>query len=646
MQKTCLLSIVAGYLVAVMLGCSQQESTGSRLSHDLGQPTRSNDTWAWQQVKDDSTLNALLPYVGYSSQDLLQKDHVANKRLQAWLDFLYDSVESTDERTLVAPRPTVRVVASRNARATMLNFPACFTHKAKINVAADKRRPKAAVWNLPTNNLLPYDQRLLNCAKEQPSKMVLDEIATTANDASSKDGCHIRNEKTDDGDSVLVTEGNCATTDEEGTIIEVNHVVVFRASGYIIVSTGMIEEHSEEAIVAILAHELAHHLRSHGTRLPNEYDFFYRLDPENPLRKPSPDPLLAELGARAFSSARFLSSFEKIQLVDESSVDPALSLAMISMLNKSCTATSCPPACREAKAFVDSRDFDRQTRGFPMRYTSGVEATYRRLEAYAERCFDDIKFEELAIAEQYWQDIRDYLRKPRWPRWLLANRVQKNRILGEFAVISDALKETKFDGNELSVWDLFKTANKKLLEQYHLAKDNLLEANSAKLGFYTIEQEADELSVEWLHQAGLDASAAIDSTLVNARLLSKLDTVAGEKVTDEGCRDLMKAGWLDANGLKIEMGLGDYYSPYHGFCFRAYNLSQEISMLRAQQHSKLRLSKPKFQTDWTDIQDSLRWDYLPRKRDSDFVSEDFVSDYADYANASCPYDAGNRHTDR
>ncbi len=104
------------------------------------------------------------------------------------------------------------------------------------------------------------------------------------------------------------------------------------------------------------------------------------------------------------------------------------------------------------------------------------------------------------------------------------------------------------------------------------------EARSKRVGYYTLEQEADELSGEWVADVGLNPSAAVEMALDLSDLMAiyRPGSVDPFDVSAVDCRKLYSRGWKTEDGQPYLVPIGDFEDPHHSPCFRAYNLSREI----------------------------------------------------------------------
>jgi hypothetical protein len=106
-------------------------------------------------------------------------------------------------------------------------------------------------------------------------------------------------------------------------------------------------------------------------------------------------------------------------------------------------------------------------------------------------------------------------------------------------------------------------------------KETLQKAYDAKLGLYTTEQEADDLSLEMIANIGLGAKSALDIYII---FLSPEEENGAFDIGLQRCEKMRANQWIDPEGRfnnKI-LPISDYTDPHHGACYRVFNLSREI----------------------------------------------------------------------
>lgn len=95
------------------------------------------------------------------------------------------------------------------------------------------------------------------------------------------------------------------------------------------------------------------------------------------------------------------------------------------------------------------------------------------------------------------------------------------------------------------------------------------------LGFYTTEQEADEIAIELLAKIGVPGGVLIDKLLVLQKTFDQWP-VPGEVKWAE-CSVLRERGFKDEAGKSVNVPIGDLSDPHHSNCFRAQNAAREIA---------------------------------------------------------------------
>jgi hypothetical protein len=102
------------------------------------------------------------------------------------------------------------------------------------------------------------------------------------------------------------------------------------------------------------------------------------------------------------------------------------------------------------------------------------------------------------------------------------------------------------------------------------------------LGFYTSEQEADEMALELLARTGIDPAVGIRMVLGNHAAVEKLNPGAADPdaIDAATCAALAAKDFRDEAGNEVSVPVGDLADPHHSFCFRAWNLARELRVHR------------------------------------------------------------------
>jgi hypothetical protein len=95
-----------------------------------------------------------------------------------------------------------------------------------------------------------------------------------------------------------------------------------------------------------------------------------------------------------------------------------------------------------------------------------------------------------------------------------------------------------------------------------------------RLGFYTTEQEADELGLELLAKNGVPPSVLMGAMMTFLKLFPATWSAGVTNWAD--CESLRENGFRDGEGKLVSPLVGDPSNAHHNTCFRVFNMQREI----------------------------------------------------------------------
>jgi len=120
-----------------------------------------------------------------------------------------------------------------------------------------------------------------------------------------------------------------------------------------------------------------------------------------------------------------------------------------------------------------------------------------------------------------------------------------------------------------------------------------------KVGLYTTEQEADELSMELATKVGLSPNKVLKAYLELASAIER-DFGAPTGLPDATeCEALLAKGFRDEKGAWIGAPIGPLVDPHHANCYRVYNLYRES---QTHAYEVTPRTTPGGDVSWADIQ--------------------------------------------
>ena len=118
--------------------------------------------------------------------------------------------------------------------------------------------------------------------------------------------------------------------------------------------------------------------------------------------------------------------------------------------------------------------------------------------------------------------------------------------------------------------------------EYDYAAENAL-MKERNLGFYTTEQEADEIALEMLSNIGVPPNVAIDMILELLKMSTDNGWLEGtDAIKWAECTMLRDQGFRDADGKLVTVPVGDPINAHHNGCFRVFNMMREMQAHRYQ----------------------------------------------------------------
>lgn len=545
------LAVVALALGTVSFSACSAEAPSDEASadetyqnHTVGQHIQKNSRYLWVESSFEDAERVASAF-GTGPHDTVPDGDDLTRWLQAWSDRLdavvRGDVEKKTGQRFVAPKPIVKVLRTKETfNAWVTSLPACIG--ASFNLAPGETAPgftalvdpsavqAGEVPCLPTKGWAPK------------------ELATLFN--TGKHGCELSY------DTTFHAEAGCS-----GAESKAEETTVLTTTPHIRFASDLLARFADErTAIVVLAHELAHYYRSHGSPIyAHKYNFWYDQG-ATVARRPVPASNAAEiqeLYLEVQSGARPIGG-ETWKTKVSARVRPFLApgLAQIFVLKNGSFA--CNAAADLARA------------GLP-ELRAGEEATPDQQSAYAnyetatlacapkmrlvdgEAGPDEVSIRDLAVALGPGQAA---------PPSLVAGKTLAD-VIADLQSVAAKKDET--------------------------AKKLLAKLRQNRIGLYTTEQEADDLAMELSVRVGLEPSDVlagwvgfieavdgyyIDAGLTREQLLAQYAQTGD--VDAETCKGYLAADFLkEDKKTPIVMTIGSIEDTHHTSCYRLYNLWRE-----------------------------------------------------------------------
>lgn len=578
---------VSGLLFAIpfFVGCGVPDPT-SELEHNTSQPVRSLAPWNWVEVSQAQFNDTVLADEMPDAKPVPTEFHPLNDRVSFWVNAL-------DAHLRVKYPEAMQGVPVPHAQVLNINVPNAFITSAftcydvPVKFGPNGKAYDKVLFDLsPT---APGDQPSPNFV-EFPDKMrcipadakVLKIIVDTYNQANTK--CNVTLTPT----SLDVGSGCTKEHDDMGSA---RRLIVARTANWVTVHSALFATMPDEpSFVGVIAHELGHYYRSHGTEIAPDYNFFYTMGAQNSGSRPIADPALEKFGLQAKAASEFMGS--RMPTVEGQKIASELYLAAGSVAVGLCKASACAQSCQQLVALRDDMTFLKGVGAFPFMPVNSV-VRYRQFEQLARSCLSSASYSSTQVAF-----LKEAISQPSWIPF--GKMLTPNKLRVVMAVMGQVYSRVEnLHLPETDYFSLFQWVTNAFKTELMDAKNVLARASRTQLGQYTIEQEADEEGLEWLTDLGFEPKAMTSTFLTLASLGDDTD-IGGYIIAGATCSTLAQNGWKDENGLAVYVPLGDYSEIHHSSCFRAFNVDREIT---AHRFSRQPISTaPSDGLTWADLQ--------------------------------------------
>jgi hypothetical protein len=528
--------------------CKTVNPQSSGIKHDAGRFLNSQDASIW----GDFTQAEYETYESKGSYSkMLPVDHELTQRLEFWADKIREKMIEVMPEVASVPKPKVRVLKSDNINA--------FAQAVRVSAVVDIHLASAPSTKLPDGESTVLGNRC-------PSQCL-----PFKGDLEAKRGL-VQERQRRINAQCQVTSANGSLTLSDDCLspagkpyqgpTSFNRYETYQMFNYVSILSEAVKVMSEADMVVTLAHELGHYYLAHPIFLdPSQsvstYNYLYVQSDRPASGKPKPvDPndanyaLLKEFDATVDFS---FPSFEGQKYPTILSL--ALADSVADGLNRGKIADRCITGTDVQNCLRLGYEVSKPAQAYTT-WAFNSKADLFSSASVTTGAALALKFEE-AFAKQ-----SSILRSSD----LSTLKESLAKYIGESAPKVN-LGDT--DETIASFLPAYVEQAKVAIEENPKKVARLSQVIFDKgLGFYTAEQEADDVASEILYELGFEPD------LIIKNWLNFLDRSSQPPSKKEAC----KANY--ASGFKTPVWIGQSTEPHHGDCYRAYNAYREIEIHR------------------------------------------------------------------
>jgi len=568
----CARTLMPLVLLFPLVSCGEPQSKTSKLYHNADEPVRLGQVGLWQEVSADSFEKVYLPtlseFQGRSAISYLAPDDQKSQLVGEWLARYDEHLRGQFPELLAAiPEPKPLVVVNRKVNAAVIPIPLCLDMRVSLSKEPRNRNTIKQVLITSDGKVSRFQGK--SCISVPANSERFSQIIERWN----REMVHCTLAVKDD---VMVVGSQCELSYRLRGVTRADQLVLYVTSNIITFSSAAIAEFDEAQFGAVVAHELGHYYRSHLTAasMDGDYNFFYQVEEvsSDAKHRPVADSNFAELGREVAAINLPSRSYRRIpgQKLRSELFRPIISLARIVDASFECsTPRSCDLSCEEFQGWMDHSDEFNELLGFPfIPITSSVSNTYRTFENKAMTCLESMDVDSYGTTDG--SSISPKISSEFFMSALSDDHEIFERFLSDFHPTPNALESMLLVGDLLT---------RKIADN----RQPLYQAAQSRLGYYTFEQEADELGMEWMMDIGHASHHALEVEFLYANMHDEIDLTIGVDLYPlttpaSECRDLYNDDWVDELGNEVFIPIADYQDAHHSSCYRAYNLSREIAI--------------------------------------------------------------------
>ncbi|HET9237511.1 MAG TPA: hypothetical protein VFO10_09690 [Oligoflexus sp.] len=541
--------MVKALMALTFLECFACKSTQtSQPLHDAGRYQNDVSAFQWQTSAEQEFITyALAPRIG--AVRTRPAGDPLRQRLQFWLDQLDLYLREKDRAAMKGvPKPQALLLENAAPNAFVASMEVCLNKASQLQGAEGASedflgvdRELGGIFSVPGPRpcvKIPYQGAELQRFMDWYLKPF--------------PGCQARVTA-----RAVDLTGGCikASVDGANTPAQTREIFVRLSGNWVVVTTGLIQNLSEYEAVYTLFHEAAHYYMAHLSNSNALYDFFYGLGTENPASKPIADPKVQALGQDLlyWLKAKETGTRSLAEGAPGQRYHSGLYVLARNVIQDWIRKEGTRSACKDlSQHFLNAPGLAR----FPLEKPDARgQQSYRLYEDKVDACLTGMPLD---------------------PE-LQARMIGFTRFVAPWS--SKVLVSVPGFATVKELWNWLNASLPAVIAAPQTRIGELSrQADAVGLGQYTSEQEADELTIEWLAKFGIDPNHGITAALKLLKLESEFPPLTSSigAYTYDQCVRAYESKFRGADGREQRVPVGDYSDPHHSSCFRAFNMNREI----------------------------------------------------------------------
>jgi hypothetical protein len=599
------LSLVMVCFALVHLPGCGKSSMPAEVKHDLGRVVVSPMKGQWQDLSPQEFDEIYIPANGWGTPDnFYPEDSAATQRMNFLLSTIHETLKKKyPEQLAEVPVPRSRIYMDPEADARVTMVPVCY------NIQVEFQRHKGTPSPTGVLDVVTMDVNG-NFSKEKGTDECLSKTLSLQEAYHYFGGLNreIRRSAAESGHNGALCQIGLRY-DKRGLTVRPNSLCkrdsaaagakgakslrIWKTQPYIILYSGLITFlDAEIKIVTTLAHELGHYYRGHVASFRGDYGYFYKVNKEgNSHHKPRRDPSLAARGTEILAAAQLVQS--PLHREPGQKYPSELFYPIWAVASRACPdAAECSAPCLDLVTALHDDAFYQSFGSWPYeKTTDAIRASYAQYEKHLAACSPELK---ISSAPSH------------------GNLLSLDDLKAAFDAEGFSAQARMMGYEDLSVFEgrtlseVIDELARSLQQAQARAHEVIDKAMADHIGYYTTEQEADDLQMEIVALLGLDPRQLVMWDIDFYRDgRPTWDKYQGFDM--DRCKQLLLGDWKE-NGEVVLPSVANYYDTHHSPCFRIFNTYREIAAHDLKPSPEAPQIKFLIDDEWRELQKSVSGD--------------------------------------
>jgi hypothetical protein len=554
--------ILSFFFLSSLFGCKVFSPEKSFVKHKAGDPIKDSHKWAFIDVPQEKFLALRDDSIGYNRLKPMSKASKIYQLLDEDLRRVDDMMRRKFPQELAdVPKPTLIISDDNIENAFVSGFPVCYDVEVRFGGFISFGQVDGLEYRFANGN---FSRSMLSdmkhCLKGDNSR--LKGFVSSLKDHYPS--CDIKLKG-----NTIILKGKC---DVRGLLFtkKAQKLILFQPANIVVVHRGLItRSDSRLVLLSVLAHELSHYYKAHISSFKNEYGYFYDARTKR-NEKPKIDGDLTNMGSELVSASEFFQAAGMMKNQIEGAVIPQNFLIMGGLSE---LKSDIVPECKVAFSSIENdKQLLREMNGYPFRVAKAD--TFKKVAGLLEACLTGYEAYLKVNSKESELTVGTVVTSTSFGD-IIANKrnstLERNMYMFYASFIFG-------ERTEVGVIDFIKNAENYWQKMEQEAYSLHIKAKDQFLGWYTDEQEADELGTEIMAYLGYPTNSIW--AYYESRMRSfEPDPFWGAIIQGkDDCIKLFEKSYKDDEGNLVSIPIGRFTNKHHSACYRLYNLVREADL--------------------------------------------------------------------